>query len=88
MILDELIPALRDVKSFLSRLKGSRSVPTGALIEYTPENSGVDGLEYYKSLVRYYSSSDESLEEILDYLSAESLSIKKSIDKDYTGLYG
>ena len=26
--------------------------------------------------------------EILDYLSAESLSIKKSIDKDYTGLYG
>lgn len=25
---------------------------------------------------------------ILDYLSAESLSIKKSIDKDYTGLYG
>ncbi|MBR4023675.1 MAG: DUF885 domain-containing protein [Firmicutes bacterium] len=69
LILDELIPALRDVKSFLSRLKGSRSVPTGALIEYTPENSGVDGLEYYKSLVRYYSSSDESLEEILDYLS-------------------
>ena len=27
-------------------------------------------------------------EAILDYLSAESLSIKKSIDKDYTGLYG
>ena len=27
-------------------------------------------------------------EEILDYLTAESLSIKKSIDKDYTGLYG
>lgn len=26
--------------------------------------------------------------EILDYLTAESLSIKKSIDKDYTGLYG
>ena len=69
LILDELIPALRDVKSFLSRLKGSRSVPTGALIEYTPENSGVDGLEYYKSLVRYYSSSDESLEDILNYLS-------------------
>ena len=30
----------------------------------------------------------KSNEEILDYLSAESLSIKKSIDKDYTGLYG
>ncbi|MBR2699601.1 MAG: hypothetical protein IKE76_13520, partial [Clostridia bacterium] len=26
--------------------------------------------------------------EILDYLTAESLSIKKAIDKDYTGLYG
>lgn len=26
--------------------------------------------------------------EILEYLIAESLSIKKSIDKDYTGLYG
>ena len=26
--------------------------------------------------------------EILDYLTNESLSIKKSIDKDYTGLYG
>ena len=26
--------------------------------------------------------------EILDYITAESLSIKKSIDKDYTGLYG
>lgn len=26
--------------------------------------------------------------EILEYMSAESLSIKKSIDKDYTGLYG
>ena len=29
-----------------------------------------------------------SNDEILDYLTAESLSIKKSIDKDYTGLYG
>ncbi|MBQ7475689.1 MAG: hypothetical protein IJS78_07220 [Clostridia bacterium] len=27
-------------------------------------------------------------DEILEYLSAESLSIKKSIDMDYTGLYG
>ena len=26
--------------------------------------------------------------EILNYLTAESLSIKKSIDMDYTGLYG
>ena len=26
--------------------------------------------------------------DILDYLTAESLSIKKSIDADYTGLYG
>ena len=29
-----------------------------------------------------------SNDEILNYLTAESLSIKKSIDKDYTGLYG
>ena len=26
--------------------------------------------------------------EILDYITAESLSIKKAIDKDYIGLYG
>ena len=30
----------------------------------------------------------ESNNEILEYIKAESLSIKKSIDKDYTGLYG
>ncbi len=30
----------------------------------------------------------KSNEEVLAYLTAESLSIKKSIDKDYTGLYG
>lgn len=80
IVLDSLIPALRDVRSFLSTLKGKRSVPTGALIEYTNDNSGVDGLEYYKSLVRYYSSSDESLEEIFDYLTKALIEMGDYID--------
>lgn len=80
LILDQLIPALRDVKTFLSGLKGSRSVPTGALLEYTASDSGVDGLEYYKSLVRYYSSSDESLEEIFDYLTKALLEMGDYMD--------
>mgnify|MGYP003301522562 CR=1 FL=1 len=80
LILDSLIPALRDVRSFLSALKGSRSVPTGALIEYDPDNCGTDGLEYYKYLVRYYSSSDESLQEIFDYLTKALIEMGDYID--------
>ena len=68
LILNSVIPAIRDVRSFLSTMKGKRSVPTGALLEYTPDNGTADGLEYYKSLVKYYSSSDDDLEEIFDYL--------------------
>ncbi len=68
LISESVIPALRDVRSFLSGLKGSRSAETGALSEYVTEEGDTYGLEYYKALVRYTSSSGDSLEEIFDYL--------------------
>ncbi len=68
LISESIIPAIRDVRAFLSELKGSRSVQSGALIEYEPEEGTADGLEYYKALVKYSASSSDSLENIFDYL--------------------
>ena len=68
LISESIIPAIRDVRAFLSELKGSRSVQSGALIEYEPGEGTADGLEYYKALVRYSASSSDSLEDIFDYL--------------------
>ena len=80
LILSYFIPELRDVRSFLSGLKGSRSVPTGALTEYTADKSGADGPEYYKSLISYYSCSDESPEEMYGYLNKALIEILDYID--------
>ena len=66
LVINKVIPAYRDARSFLSTLKGKRSVETGALLEYTDNDN--EGKNYYESLVRYYTSSDESMEEIFDYL--------------------
>ena len=68
LISESIIPAIRDVRAFLSELKGSRSVQSGALIEYEPGEGTADGLEYYKALVKYSASSSDSLENIFDYL--------------------
>ena len=68
LISESIIPAIRDVRAFLSELKGSRSVQSGALIEYEPGEGTADGLEYYKALVKYSASSSDSLENIVDYL--------------------
>ena len=68
LISGSIIPAIRDVRAFLSELKGSRSVQSGALIEYEPGEGTADGLEYYKALVKYSASSSDSLEDIFDYL--------------------
>ena len=68
LISESIIPAIRDVRAFLSELKGSRSVQSGALIEYEPGEGTADGLEYYKALVKYSASSSDSLEDIFDYL--------------------
>lgn len=68
LIFESIIPAIRDVRAFLSELKGSRSVQSGALIEYEPGEGTADGLEYYKALVKYSASSSDSLEDIFDYL--------------------
>ena len=66
IVINQLIPAFRDIRTFLTTLKGKRSVETGALLEYT-DNDG-EGKAYYENLVRYYTSSDESMEEIFLYL--------------------
>ena len=68
LISESIIPAIRDIRAFLSELKGSRSVQSGALIEYEPGEGTADGLEYYKALVKYSASSSDSLEDIFDYL--------------------
>lgn len=66
IVLNEIIPAYRDVRSFLTKLKGSRSVETGALVEYTDNDN--EGKTYYENLVRYYTSSNDSMEDIFNYL--------------------
>lgn len=63
LVIDQLFPTLRDLRSFLSVNKGTRSVPTGALSEYSQ-----GGSEYYKALVRNTSSSENEPEYIFDYL--------------------
>ncbi len=91
LVLNSLIPAIRDVRSFLSVQKGKRSAATGALCEYDTENGHTEGLEYYKALVKYYSSSDDEIEEIFDYLTKAAVEMGDYYDlilsenEDYSG---
>lgn len=68
IVLESILPKFGDIRYFLYQYKDTRSVPTGALAEYTPDGGKADGLKYYESLVKFTSSSDDSLEEIFAYL--------------------
>ena len=57
IVLNSYIPAYRHVRDELEQLRGSRSFD-GGLSEYAD-----GGLDYYKALVRYKTSSDKSIEE-------------------------
>ncbi|MBQ2063543.1 MAG: DUF885 domain-containing protein [Firmicutes bacterium] len=61
IVLDGIIPAYQDVRSFLVTLKGSRAA-VGGLCDYP------DGADYYDALVRYNCSTDMSVEEMFEFL--------------------
>ena len=61
LVLNEIIPAHKKVRSFLSEQRGARTA-VGGLCDYP------DGRDYYEALVRYNCSTDMTIEEIFEFL--------------------
>ena len=61
IVMDRIFPAYEDAETYLEGMYGSRCV-AGSMFEYP------DGEEYYRWLARYSCSSDESVEEMFDFL--------------------
>lgn len=64
LAIDNFIPAYQNIISELGKLKGSRSVE-GGLCKYD------GGKEYYEALVRLYTGSDKSLDELIEVIESD-----------------
>lgn len=64
LAMDNFIPAYQSIVTELGKLKGSRSVD-GGLCQYD------NGKEYYESLVRLYTGSDKTMDELIDAIDEE-----------------